>query len=76
MSSETVVGVLTRISAPLNGIEYFFEMENDEFRKIKSVRADKVPVNTKIALCMIEIGIGTYEVCEQEPAYTILRENQ
>jgi len=76
MNHKSVVGVLTRISAPIDGIEYFFEMKNDEFRKIKSARAGKVPLNTKIALCMIEAENGIYEVCEQEPAYTILRENQ
>ena len=75
MSSETVVGVLTRISAPIDGIEYFFETESGEFLRIKG-KPNNVPLNAKVALCLHKIGIGLYEVCNQDVPYTMLRENQ
>lgn len=78
MSHKSAVGKLTHVSDSINGIEFFFELEDGSFREI--LFADRnvgltVPLNTKIALCMEETYGGVYKVCEHAPFYTVLRSN-
>jgi hypothetical protein len=78
MSHKTAVGKLTHISDPINGIEFFFELEDGTFREILFKHRNvglTVPLNTKIALCMEEGYGGVFTVCEHAPFYTVLRDN-
>ena len=77
---KSVVGKLIYVQSAPNGTGYYFELENGDFLDIQFLcdeqEALKVPRNTRISLVLLGDTIdGLYQVSDEAPMYTILRDN-